>query len=142
MSQRSEQRQRVDARSGDSNRPVQVWTGDATGRSDEPDALAGPNTIALGDLDYRQMCQQREEPQTVVDHHRVAGEIQVPRENHKPGVRRGDRRALRVRKILPAVWAARLTVEDASSTEPVGPAAGHWLNECSIPESRMRRSHP
>ena len=67
-----EDRQRIDARVADADRPVQMRARDAPGRADTPDDLVGRHRVAFVDVDRGEMRQQREDAQAVIDHHCVA----------------------------------------------------------------------
>src|SRR5712692_1888708 len=70
-SQQREQRERVHARAAGAHRPMQMWTGDASGRADAADDVARRHAVPLVHVDLRKMRQRREQSQSVVDHHGV-----------------------------------------------------------------------
>ena len=105
------EREWVDARALQSDRPVQMRTGGSAGRADEPyDVTARDRIVALDDGAF-EMCQQRIEALTVVDDHGVAREVQRLGESHASAGRRVHGGARRAREIDSVVTAARDAVE-------------------------------
>jgi hypothetical protein len=81
------------------------------------------------------MREQRKHTKAVIDHDRVAGEVQIAREHNAPAVRRLNGSAGRAEKVGPAVRLPRLAVEHAARTERPIRAPRHRPNETHIPET-------
>src|SRR5262245_46650757 len=96
---------------------MQVWAGDTAGGADKAHNLRLAHLIPFPDVETREMRQRREHAETVVDDDGVAGEIEIARADHAPGIRRLDRRAARAQKVGAAVRTARFAVEDAAGAE-------------------------
>src|SRR5207249_11139918 len=82
--------------------------------------------------------QQRKDPEAVIDDEGVAGEVQVARHHHSAAVRGVNRCARGAEEIGPAMWLARLTVEDASRAEATGRTPGDRAHEVVAPSSMLR----
>ena len=70
--QQIQNRQRVNAGTTDTNRPVEVRPRDPAGCSNFSNLLSREDRIAFMDVDDRQVCEQRKQPQSVIDHDRIA----------------------------------------------------------------------
>src|SRR6266542_5746772 len=92
--------------------------------ADSPDDLTGSHLIANVHINDGQVGQQRKDPEAVIDDNRVAGEVQVARHDHSAAVRGMNRCARGADEIGPAMWLARLAIEDASRAEATGGTPG------------------
>src|SRR6476619_909458 len=108
-------------------------SGHASGRADKAEAVAGGDTVALVDLERREVRQHREHTEAVIDDHRVAREIERPGNDHETGVRGEDWGAGRTEKIGAAVCVARLTVEHAARAERAVGRLRYRPNERTVP---------
>src|SRR5947207_15219775 len=106
--------------------------------ADLPDDLTGRHLIANMHINDGQVGQQRKNPEAVIDDEGVAGEVQVARHHHSAAVRGVNRCARGAEEIGPAMWLARLTVEDASRAEATGRTPGDRAHERVAPSSILR----
>src|SRR5262245_47139309 len=127
--------QRIHACAVHPNSPVKMRTGHPSGRADLSNRLASSDQVALMDVHDRQVREQRKHAEAVIDDDRVAGEIEIPREQNASAVRRMNGSAGGAQKVRAAVRLPRLTVEDATRAKrPVRPA-GDRSNEAEVPQT-------
>src|SRR5258705_7154328 len=96
---------------------MEMRTGHSAGRADRSDDLPNFNLIAFLNRERGQVREQREDSETVVDHDRVPGEVELVRQHDATGIGRVDRRAGRTGKIRAAVRRACLAIEDTARAE-------------------------
>ena len=96
---------------------MQVWSGHATGRTDQADQFATLHLLTLTDFDVAHMTVHRNEPLSMDEKHGVPIEEQITRQDDGAWSRSLDRCAALGSDIESAVRAAGLTVEYSAATE-------------------------
>src|SRR5258708_37526648 len=80
--QRREERQRVDSRAGDPHGPMEVRTRDAPGGANLADHVACCHLVTLAHADGREVREERQHAEPVIDHDGPAGTIQRGCQDH------------------------------------------------------------
>src|SRR5258705_999364 len=120
---------------------MEMRTGHTPGRADLTDDVAA-DELPLMDVHDRQMGEQRKHTEAVVDHDRVAREIEIPREHDTTAVRGMNGSARRAEKVGAAVRLPRLAVENAARAKCSVRPAWHRSKEACVPQPAWLGSHP
>src|SRR5262247_296248 len=91
--------------------------GGATGHADLADLLTFVHHRFPPNRQLRKMHVERKDAETMIDHHSVAGEEEIPREHDATAVRSVNRRTLPCAEIDSGVRAAGLAVEKTAKPE-------------------------
>ncbi len=135
---RRHQRKRVDRHITKAHRPMQMRPGDAARRTGLAQHLSAGNGHAGFDVDSREMRQQGEHTETMVDDHGVAREIQTLRHDNASGVGRSDRRARCRAEVSTLMTAGRLAIGHSQSPKATRRHARNWRVELPVPEALVR----
>jgi hypothetical protein len=114
-----EERHRVDARSIEANAPVQVRSGGPAGGADLSHDIARLYGVLHTHGDLRQVGEDRNQPEPVVQCDRPAGEEEIVGQYDDGRCRRSDRSTRWCAEVDAGMRAARLSVEDAARAESV-----------------------
>src|SRR5688572_642338 len=112
---------------------MEMRAGHPPGRTYQADPLARGDVLTQFHVDRRQMRQQREQSDPMIDDDRVAAEIQIARQRDAAGVWRHNRRAFGPGEIFTGMTVARLAVEDTERAEPAAGTSPHRRNEAPTP---------
>ena len=137
-----EERERIDARVGGADGPVQMRPGDPTGRADLADDVARGDALALAHFDRGEVGEHREQSEAVVDDDGVSRKVKGTSDDNPAGVRRMNRRPCRAEEVGAAVGVARLAVEDAARAERAVRRLGDRPHEGPAPEPLGRGRLP
>ena len=126
---------RIHPRAVHANRPVQMRARDSSRRAHLANRVAARHERAFTHVQDREVCEQRQDAEPVIDDDGVPGEIQLLREHDPAGVRGVNRRAGRTQEVGAAVRLTRFTIEDAPRSERAVRGPWNGSHEALGPEA-------
>src|SRR5688572_24524275 len=122
-----------------------MWTGDAAGGTHKPHYGLRRDDVTYPHVEFRQMCEHRQQSAAVINDDGVPGEVQRSRERDDAVIRRINRRTWLAHEIDTCVRSARLAVVVAARAEIACRSSTDRKDENTVPPlrrvPRVRLSH-